>query len=660
MKTICIFLFFLLATGVQSSAQKGLPETGEIDKADLQMTECEFDKGAEAVKLIDWASIYFNGTTFHPAIFGTVYERRIRIKILKEKGLRKGNVVIPYISYDDYEKIIKLEAYTYNIDESGNIKTTKVDKASIYKKKINAGITEMIIAFPEVKVGSVIEYRYKMERMFSSSMNDWYFQDDIPVRYSEYEVEMPSYLQFKAKMYAPVKPAVSEVKMKNEKGTDPAGYGKNEPTLKKSYIMQNITSIKEEPFMGSVSDYRQRVEFLLTSVDRYGYVIDMSTTWSLMVEGLNKYKYFGLQLEEFMPKTLRLVEEWKAIPDMKTRIRTVFKHVQETMTSNEDDGIFSYDGIEEAYNKKTGSTADINLLLLNLLIKVGVKTTPILFSTRDHGLVNTTYPDVNQFNTVMAYVAVDDKYWILDASDKLSSCTLIPEQVVNSNGFLLQGTGGKWLEVLESKVKYKVFTAVQASISADGKMIGEATVNCSGYAKRDRGSSWTKNKEEFKTKFFSIPDMSVNLDSIAVNNINDESLPLEQKVKFNAALNRSGEYTYFPVKIFSGIEKNPFIAQQRISDIEFGYLQDYTIVGSFTIPEGYAIDAIPENISLTMPDKSIVFNRVMTTNENQLSVRMSVEFKNSFYPVETYEDFRHFYKNLFSTLNEQVVIKKKQ
>ena len=61
-----------------------------------------------------------------------------------------------------------------------------------------------------------------------------------------------------------------------------------------------------------------------------------------------------------------------------------------------------------------------------------------------------------------------------------------------------------------------------------------------------------------------------------------------------------------------------------------------------------------------MPDKSIVFNRVMTTNENQLSVRMSVEFKNSFYPVETYEDFRHFYKNLFSTLNEQVVIKKKQ
>lgn len=660
MKTIYISLFFLLATVTPLAAQKGLPETGEIEKTDLLMTDCEFDKGAEAVKLIDWASVYFNGTTFHPALFSTVYERRVRIKILKEKGLHKGNVVIPYISYDDYEKISKLDAYTYNIDESGNIKTTKVDKASIYKKKINEGVTEIIIAFPEVKVGSVIEYKYKMERLFSSSMNDWNFQDDIPVRYSEYEVEMPSYLQFKEKIIAPVKAVVSEVKGKNEKGSNPARYGNDEPTMKKSYTMQNIISIKEEPFMGSVNDYRQRVEFLLSQVLAYNNeVIDMSTSWSLMVDGLKKYKYFGLQLEAFMPKTLRLVEEWKAIPDMKTRIKTIFKHVQETMTVDDNEGIFSYDGIEETYNKKAGSTADINLLLLNLLMKAGVKAYPILFSTRNHGLVNTTYPDANQFNTVMAYVQVDDKYWIMDASDKLSSCTLIPEQVVNSNGFVLQGTGGKWLEVLESKVKYKVFTAVQTEISADGRMTGEATVKCSGYAKRDRGTSWTKNKEEFKQKFFSIPDMSVNLDDIAVNNINSDSLPLEQKVKFNCTLNHSGEYTYFPVNIFSGIHKNPFISEQRISDIEFGYLQDYTIVENFIIPEGYVIDAIPENITLTLPDKSIVFSRFMAANENKLNVRMTVEFKNSFYPVDLYEDFREFYKKLFSTLNEQVVIKKK-
>ncbi len=301
----------------------------------------------------------------------------------------------------------------------------------------------------------------------------------------------------------------------------------------------------------------------------------------------------------------------------------------------------------------------INLLLLNLLIKADVKATPILFSTRDHGLVNTTYPDINQFNTVMAYVPVDDKYWILDASDKLSSCTLISEQVVNSNGFLLQQPGGKWIEVLENKMKFKVFTAISTEIDVNGKMLGEATVNCSGYAKKERSKSWLKDKEEFKKAYFSEPGISLNVEDIVVNNIYVDSLPLEQKIKFSSSSNVSGDYAFFKINVFSGLNNNPFIAEQRISDIDYGYLQDYVIAGSYKIPDGYIYDSLPENISLQMPDKSIVFTRVVAVTENRLNVRMSVEFKNSFYPVDNYADFREFYKKLFSTLNEQVVIKKK-
>lgn len=659
MKSLIFTLTSILFLNIASLAQKGLPKTGEIDKTDLQLTDCDFDKGAEAFKLIDYGSVEFLGSTPGLIYFATKYTRRVRIKILKEKGISYANVVIPFLAIDNYERFDDFDAYTYNLDDAGNVKVTKVAKASIYKKKITSSMSEMIIAFPEVKAGSVIEYSYTMQRGLAYSINDWNFQDRIPVRFSEYSVAMPTYLHFKAKPFVTDNMETRQMESKTLSTINPS-TDVREYTMVKYYTMRNIKGLSKEPYMGAEKDYRQRVEFLLTQVEAYNNeIVDLSTSWSLMVEYSQKSKYFGQQLEAFMGKTLKLVDEWKAIPDLKTRVKTIFKHVQETMTSDDADGILSYDGVEAAYNNKTGSIADINLLLLNLLIKAGVKATPILFSTRDHGLVNTSYPDVNQFNTVMAYVPIDDKYWILDASDKLSSCTIIPEQVVNSNGFLLQGTGGKWLEVLESKVKYKVFTAVKADISADGKMTGDATVNCSGYAKRARGSSWTKDKEEFKTKFFSIPDMSVNLDSIAVININDESLPLEQKVKFSSTLNRSGEYTYFTANIFSGIEKNPFIAEQRVSDIEFGYLQDYTLVGSFSIPEGYAIDAVPENVSLTMPDKSIVFNRFMAANDGQLNVRITVEFKNSFYPVADYPDFREFYKKLSSALNEQVVIKKK-
>ena len=578
-------------------AQKDLPELGQIDKSDLLMTDCEFDKGAEAFKLIDWGSVDFLGHSRELVYFATQYTRRVRIKILKEKGLSYANVVIPYLAYDDYEKIENLVAYTYNLDDAGNVKSTKVSKASIYKKKINSGFSKMIIAFPEVKPGSVIEYSYNLQRGLSYYINDWDFQGKIPVRYSEYNVTMPTYLHFKEKPFIAGNMETRQVESKTISTLNPSN-DMYEYTIIKSYTMRNVKGLSQEPFMGSEKDYRQRIEFLLSQVEVYNNeTIDLATSWSIMVDGLKKSKYFGLQLEAFMPKTLSLVEEWKAIPDMKTRIKTIFRYVQENMTSDNSESIFSYDGVEDAYRNKTGNTADINLLLLNLLMKADVKAYPILFSTRDHGLVNTYYPEINQFNTVMVYVPVDAKYWIMDASDKLSPCTLIPVQVVNTSGFLVQGEGGKWVEILEDKVKYKVFTAIKAEVDQEGKITGEATVNCSGYAKKDRSSYWTKNKEEFKQKFFSIPDISMTLDDIQVNNVYTDSLPLEQKGKFKYMLSHSGEYIHFSVNIFSGIEKNPFIAEQRISDIDYGYLQHYIIAGSFNIPDGYAFDALPENIS---------------------------------------------------------------
>ncbi|MGB4843346.1 MAG: hypothetical protein WBP16_02710, partial [Ferruginibacter sp.] len=155
------------------------------------------------------------------------------------------------------------------------------------------------------------------------------------------------------------------------------------------------------------------------------------------------------------------------------------------------------------------------------------------------------------------------------------------------------------------------------------------------------------------------PNLSMNLENLEVNNIYADSLPLEQKVKFNCVQNQSGGYYHFTTNLFSGLDKNPFIAEQRISDIEYGYLQDFILVGVFSIPDGYVFEAVPENISLTIEDKSIVFSRFMTLSENQLNVRMSVEFRNSYYPVDRYSNFREFYKKLFEALNEQVIIKKK-
>jgi Domain of Unknown Function with PDB structure (DUF3857) len=146
-------LFIVLNAPVQAQKIK-LPAVGKIEKADLEMTDCDYDKGAVAYKLIDRGNIYYDrGVDF----LKMVQERRTRIKIFKEKGLEYANVKIPYYSRNNDQRISNIEAYTYNLDAAGNVVTTKVDKKSIYTQKLSKNYTQLIIAFPEVKPGSVIQ-----------------------------------------------------------------------------------------------------------------------------------------------------------------------------------------------------------------------------------------------------------------------------------------------------------------------------------------------------------------------------------------------------------------------------------------------------------------------------------------------------------------------
>lgn len=622
------------------------------------MKDCDFDKGADAVTLINWGNVYYDRGTEGVSFLNTVYEKRERIKILKESGLSYANVSIPYYDNNNEERIIKLEAYTYNLDEAGNIKVTEVNKGSIYSKRINKYYSKMIIAFPEVKTGTVIEFKYKMERRTDQNLKSWYFQNRIPVRYSEYQINIPKFYRFS------VQPTVVDnIEVKEDIKDELISTNKGSlsvQVLKKNYIMRNLIGVRDEPFMGSARDYIQRLEFQLSQVDYGdGKIMDLRTGWSDIVKDLNEADDFGKQLDWAPANTASVITETDHLKDPEARMKLIYNYVRKNMSWNGEESIFSGEGINGAFKKREGSSADINLLLVCLLNKAGIAAAPILLSTRDNGLVNKHYPFVNQFNTVMGYVKLTDKYYILDATDKVSSYTLTPESIVNTQGFIVTGETGEWLNIIDTKHKYKVMTAVHGEIDAAGIMKGECLVNCSGYARKQRCDSYAKNKDNFKAAYFSSVNTSLKIDELTVNNTEADSLPLEQKVKFSAVLNNSGDYKYFSVNLFSDLDKNPFVADDRIADIDFGFLQDYSIFGNYTIPQDYAFDGLPANITMIMPDTSIVFTRNIQADENLLNVRMTLEFKRSFYPVTDYPEFAAFYKKLFASLNEQVVIKKK-
>ena len=82
MKTTAL-IFLLLSFNGALYAQDKIQAYGKIDKAELQMQDCSFDPGAEAVILQDIGEIEFNYINNTGWVSESSY--RMRIKILKEK-----------------------------------------------------------------------------------------------------------------------------------------------------------------------------------------------------------------------------------------------------------------------------------------------------------------------------------------------------------------------------------------------------------------------------------------------------------------------------------------------------------------------------------------------------------------------------------------------
>ncbi len=651
-QTLALLLVFASTT---IFAQKELPAYGKIDKADLLLKECEFDKDAEAYTLLNYGDIHYEvvGDDFR-----IVTNRRARIKILKDKGLENANIKIHFYSKSGYEEIRGITGNTYNIDNSGNVVITKLEKSSVYIKKLNNKVSEVSFTMPDVKVGSVIEYKYIDTKKSIRDVDDWYFQNDIPTRISMYQIRIPSIFRFATQIFA-----YQHIEQKDEVVNDILLYKGNSISTRseeKKYILKNIPALRHEPYMGAEKDYLQRIVSQLGRIIySNGEVEEIQSTWPKLTKDLLEDEDFGLQLRKNLPHTKSLDDSLKNVQDDYQKMILIHDYVRRNMNWNGRESIYSSDGIKSAWDKKSGSNAELNFILIDLLRDAGLKAYPLLVSTKDNGTVNTFYPFLQQFNNTITCVLIGQKRYILNAADKYNPAYLIPYDVLDNDAFIVDNDHGGWITLNSNKDTWSNTVSMYAEITPDAQMKGQAVVYSFGYAKNPRVKKWVEDKSNFKD-YFTKDFSAIKVENIKVENQDKDSLPLAQKLDFSLPVNSSGEYKYFTLNLFQGLEKNPFIADDRKTDIDFNYPQSYTIVGKVTLADGYEFDELPKNVRMIMPDTSITLQRLIQPGDNSIDFRITLNFSKSFYVASSYPLLQEFYKKLFTTLNEQIVIKKKK
>ena len=173
------------------------PEPIKFGKPDPKdFTEAPFvgDSAAAAVVLCDFGTTSFQ---LKGSSFQLVTDRVTRIKILKKSGYDVATVEVPlYHRGSDEEKLSSLRGITYNLVK-GQVVKTKLDGTNMFTEERTPNVRVRKFTLPDVREGAVIEYAYSVTSDFLFNFQDWTFQREIPVRWSEYRASIPEYFDYK-------------------------------------------------------------------------------------------------------------------------------------------------------------------------------------------------------------------------------------------------------------------------------------------------------------------------------------------------------------------------------------------------------------------------------------------------------------------------------
>jgi hypothetical protein len=672
-KISTLLLMAMVAVSVNAQTQTPIPTTqpyGKINQEDLEMKSCDFEKDANAEVLFDLGKIYYGDD------LKSIYlEAHKRIKIFNDKGNDEATIRIPYYSLNRMENITGIEAETINIVD-GKTEITKLEKKQIFANIIDKDRSEITFTFPNVKPGCIIEYKYKWTARYNVAIPSWRFQERIPVRYSELSTAIPDVFYFRVQPHfnlplakhststdAQVLKVTSHTvsigtTTSSDQQTETYNYNRNNET----WGMANIHSLQRDVYISSFADNVQRLSLDLVSIKPIGgFNTTYSDTWAKVGGDLADDDDFGSQLNRTLNNEQNIISKAALIKALDQKIAFIFNEVKSAMKWNRADRWYTNDGTYRAWENKTGNSTEINLILYHLLKKSGIDAYPMVVSTRENGKVDPYYTSLIQFNRTVVYIPVDStKNYVLDATDKYNLYNETPAELLNSMGLYIDKSKKTYDTVyLKKDLPLRQVVLINAEIKPGGKLVGTVQINSASYDRIDAIRRYKTDGEQKYIDYLKDGDNNLKISSIKFENMEIDTLPLTQNIAFNLDLAGSDEnYIYLNSNLFTSLKTNPFLSESRMTDIYFGYLKNYSINSVYKIPTGYKTDALPKNISMVTPDKSISFKRIIAEQDGSILVRYIIDYKKAAFNQDQYPSLHDFYKKMYEMLNEQIVLKK--
>lgn len=608
--------------------------------------------------------------------FEMIYTYFFRIKIYDDQDLSIANRSIQYFiggKSKNKEEVTNIEAYTFNMVE-GKITKEKLNSKNIYEEEVNRNWAVKKMALPAVRKGSVLDIKYKIRSIYTRNINKFYFQQKHPVVFAQYETRIPEYFTYSsnASGFYPLQTSEDSkkerlrIKQRAKIVNEGLSGGFVSPKQRsqdievdyitniRTFVAADIPALEEEPYVNNMNNYQLGLGFELLSTQYPGSNVEFySKNWKEIGKSYNSYGNFGKQLK----KDYDFKEFLDNISDLsaKERMNSVFNMVRDDFNWNSYSTDLTKEGINNLIKTGTGNSAEINLLLTNLLRSAGLNANPILMRNRDSGRLNVSYPTVSDLNYVIVQVQLDNDDIYLDATDKHLLAGQLPRRAINGEGILINEEGGTQLNISNRNME-NCSNVIELEI-VDGGLKGGYQAKYKKYSAYQLHSAYNSDlnyvgslnrKEGIKMDSTDIAGMENNTGDVSVSG----------KIDYSTYIQNFDEKYFIDYALDVLPKSSPFVKKERQFSIFFDSKQSNTSIVKYKIPEGYTIEILPENLNISLPNKMMSCIVQFRKTEKEIVVTIRNIRKVNVISPEYYGSLMEYYNQIIAKGNEKIVFTK--
>lgn len=647
MKKLILSLAATLAAVSLLQAQKPDYRFGKVSEEELRMERYDRDPDAEAVVLCEEVRTYY--------LIGNQFTRMtdyfIRIKVLKAEGKEYADVELPYVF--QRENYASLDAVAYNLVD-GKIVKTPLKKQYLFREEVGDEQWMLKFSIPEVREGTVIEYRYRMNSDFVTYIPSVVVQHDIPTVRMKATVEIPEYLRFNVntKGYLSINMRENTIAGRIA-GTD-VPYNVREITTEG----RDIPALKKEPFVWNRNEFRSMIDFELSQIAMpFSDVQNFSLTWKDVNEALAETDFnSNIRMgNPFKEETAAIVARNLA---PRQTLHELLRLVQSHMKWDGKYRLMS-SSPRNAADKGTGNSAEINSVLMAAVKDAGFDVVPLLLNPRSRGRLPLAHPSFDGISTFILRVTLDDgKFVYLDGTDPDSDVDLLPTDLLVDRARIYGVSGDVgWCDLSRlapGNTHINMTLGFDPELSVHGRITERYTnvpaLRCSSaYGDARSEEEYVEALEE---------EHHIRIDSLTINGL--RSAHLTQEFTMTREPEAAGDFIYLNATIIPFLTENPFKSPERKYPVEFDNPASYTMQGVLRLPEGYVVEELPRAARFNAFDGDITCFYMAQATNGVIQFNMRFNQKRLIFLPEEYADLQAFYGAVVNICNSRIVLRKQQ